>query len=74
MSRQNTVRHIDGQSLTGRKWRRNHPLVEGLPFYSNIAKMETLADPLDEAFLETGERQFKTLLVVSLSYSLFIRI
>ena len=49
-------------------------MVAGLPFYSNIAKMEVLADPLDKVFLETGGRQFKTLLVVSLSNSLFNRI
>ena len=62
---QQTVKDSNGELLTGRRWRMNHPFFNTLPFYSDIPGMDDIAGPLQKAL---GERSvvgsFGALLVV----------
>lgn len=64
----NTIKDSNGDPLTGRRWRMNHPFFNTLPFYCDIAGMDEIAEPLQDAL---GEQQrsvvgsFRGCLVVS---------
>ena len=57
----NTVKHSSGTILTGRLWWKDNEVMCQLPFYSDIAVIDELADPFE---VVCGERGFKTLLIV----------
>jgi hypothetical protein len=50
MSLKNTVKCSNGEILTGRLWRKDHPFFNDLPFYSNIPRLDEIAGPLEKAF------------------------
>jgi hypothetical protein len=52
MSFQNTVQHFNGEILTGKLWRKNHPFFTDLPFYTEILRMDDIAGPLKNALGE----------------------
>ena len=56
MAFQNTVITSNGEILTGKLWRKNHPFLKELPFYCDILKMDDIADSLQAAF---GERSLE---------------
>jgi hypothetical protein len=61
----NTVIQTNGEILTGKLWRRQHSHFNGLPFYSNIPRMDEMAGPLKTVFSDRPENQsFCALLVV----------
>jgi hypothetical protein len=41
-----TVKLPNGQLLTGKLWRKEHPFFNDLPFYSNIARADDIGDAL----------------------------
>jgi len=49
MSILNTIKSSNGEILTGRLWRKDHPFFNDLPFYSNIPRMDEIAGPLENA-------------------------
>lgn len=59
--RMNTVKHSNGETLTGRLWRKDHSFFFKLPFYSEILRMDRIVVPLQEA---TWESSYKSLLIV----------
>ena len=67
MSFQNTVKDSNGEILTGRLWRKRHAFFNDLPFYSNIPRMDDVADSLQKAFGEGAKEEgcYRVLLVVS---------
>ena len=68
MSFLNTIKHSDGEILTGRLWRKHHPFFNDLPFHTNIMRMDYLADALAFAFnTQNREGYYRSLLVVSFS-------
>jgi hypothetical protein len=62
---QNTIKDSNGELLTGRRWRMNHPYFSTMPFYCDILRMDEMAGPLEKAL---GDRSivgsFGALLVV----------
>jgi hypothetical protein len=58
----NTVKHSNGEILTGRLWRKSHTFFDNLPFYSNIPRIDEMAATLEQGL---GEGGFQTLLIVS---------
>ena len=67
MSFQNTVKHSNGETLTGRLWRKDHPFFKDLPFYSNILRADEIEGSLRLAFGERAQEEncYCALLVVS---------
>jgi len=61
----NTVKHSNGEILTGQLWRKDHPFFKHLPFYSNLPRMDELVGPLEGGFGHS-ERFIKPLLIVGL--------
>jgi len=67
MSIQNTIKSSNGEILTGRLWRKEHPFFNDLPFYSNIPRMDEIAGTLESALgKESLEGCYRALLVVRL--------
>jgi hypothetical protein len=61
----NTVIQSNGEILTGKVWRKQHPSFNGLPFYSNIPRMDEMAGPLQTTQSKgSGDQCFWALLVV----------
>jgi len=61
----NTSLHSSGEILTGKLWRNDHQFFNGLPFYSNIPRMDEIAGPLQKALCEVNrEGCYVSLLVV----------
>ena len=50
----NTVKNLNGETLTGRLWWKNHSFFNNLPFYSNIPRMDSIAIPLQQALSESS--------------------
>jgi hypothetical protein len=48
------VSHSEGEFLTGKLWRKDHAGFRQLPFFSNIPRMDEMAEPLEKALLEVG--------------------
>jgi hypothetical protein len=66
MSMKNIVKLSNGEILTGKLWRLDHPLFLELPFYSNIVRMAEIEGPLQKALGEvSGDGGYIALLVVS---------
>ena len=67
MSFQNTVKHSNGEILTGKLWRKDHSFFNGLPFYSNIPRMDDIAGSLQVALGNGAQVKgcYRALLVVS---------
>ena len=66
MSSMNTVKHPNGEILTGKLWRIDHPLFLDLPFYSNFLRMDDIEGPLEKALGEVNQDgPYVALLVVS---------
>lgn len=65
MSPPNTIQLSNGQILTGRLWRNQHPFFKNLPFFSDIPRKDEMAGPLEAAFNDDGKSYYKELLVVS---------
>ena len=62
----NTVKHSNGEVLTGRLWRLDTPYFNALPFFSNITLMDEMAGPLQRYFSQGGqEGSYGDLLIVS---------
>jgi hypothetical protein len=60
-----TVKHSSGADLTGKLWRKDNPSFCDLPFYSNIPRMDEMAESLGVALCHgDGEELFKKLLIV----------
>ena len=53
-TRMNTVKNLNGETLTGRLWQKNHSFFIDLPFYSNIPRMDDIAIPLQQALSESS--------------------
>jgi hypothetical protein len=45
----NTIIQSNGDILTGKAWRKQHPHFHRLPFYTNIPSMDEMAGPLQTA-------------------------
>lgn len=45
----NTIKNTDGEILTGRLWRKDHPFFKFFPFYTNIPRMDEIGAPLQKA-------------------------
>ena len=58
MSLQNIVRDSNGEILTAKLWRRQHPFFNDLPFYSSIPRKDELEGSLKEALREVGQVGF----------------
>ena len=50
----NTVKNLNGETLMGRLWQKNHSFFNDLPFYSNIPRMDDIAIPLQQALSESS--------------------
>jgi hypothetical protein len=62
----NTIKDCDGQILTGRTWRKHHAFIKDLPFYSDIPRMDDMAESLQGAVRQaTLQTSGMALLVVS---------
>lgn len=65
MSIRNTTRHSNGELLTGRLWRKDHPFFSDLPFYTDIPRMDELAEGLHKALGDNDEEGcYHALLIV----------
>jgi hypothetical protein len=42
----NTITQSSGEVLTGKVWRKQHSSFDSLPFYSNITRIDEMAEPL----------------------------
>ena len=62
MSQMNTVRHTNGEILTGRLWRKSHTFFNDLSFYTDVPRTDDIGSFLEE---ELGEGSFEALLIVS---------
>jgi hypothetical protein len=62
--RKNTVKHSSGVDLTGKLWRKEHPFFKDLPFYSNIPRMDDLAESLGTALCEGRSGGFYNALLI----------
>lgn len=61
----NTVKHSNGEVLTGKLWRKGHSFFKNLPFYSDLPRMEEMARPLEDRLSQgEGDEWHNTLLVV----------
>jgi hypothetical protein len=60
----------NGELLTGKVWRKEHPLIKNLPFYSNIPRMDEMAGPLKISLSDEDGHIgcFRSLLVVSFPF------
>jgi len=66
MSYRNTTKHSSGAILTGRLWRKDNANFIDLPFYTDITRMDDIADALQEALNNgSGSRSYVALLIVS---------
>jgi hypothetical protein len=66
MSYQNTTKHSSGAILTGRLWRKDNAIFNDLPFYTDITRMDDMAEALQEALNNgSGSRSYVALLIVS---------
>jgi len=63
MSSQNTVIHSNGQLLTGKLWRMDHPFFNDLPFYSDILRMDNIGEELRRSL--SMDEWYGVMLVVS---------
>jgi hypothetical protein len=67
----NTVKLPTGELLTGKLWRKDHPIFNDLPFYSNIPRIDDIGDALGGSI--SAEDWYGSLLVVSnLAFSILI--
>lgn len=57
----NTVQTSNGEKLTGRLWRKQHTVFNKLPFYCDLAKMDTLQVSLKDAL---SDGFYSSLLIV----------
>jgi len=64
LSLQNTIKDSNGELLTGRRWRMNHPFFNTLPFHSDILRMDEIAGPLQKVLGGRMVGSFGALLVV----------
>jgi hypothetical protein len=55
MSSKNTIKHRNGQILTGKLWRKDHSLFLDLPFYSNVLRMDDLEETLQKGMGEVNK-------------------
>jgi hypothetical protein len=63
MSIQNTVKHYNGETLTGKLWRKSHTFFKDLPFYTEIPRMDDIEGPLRSA-LSKGWEGYRVMMVV----------
>jgi hypothetical protein len=64
-----TTRTSNGEILTGKHWQKNLSYFDNLPFYSNIPRMDDIAESLVGALKEDDlTRYCNTLLVVRYVY------
>lgn len=61
----NTAKDSNGEILTGKLWRKGHPFFHGLPFRSNIPRMDDMKESLEISLGECQGGSYKLLLVVS---------
>ena len=67
----NTVQQSNGELLTGNIWRKEHPFINDLPFYSNIIRADDIGAALRE--WTSPEEWYGSFLVVSnLAFSILI--
>jgi hypothetical protein len=65
MSIQNTSHSWNGEILTGKLWRVDNEGFHKLPFYTNIPRMDEMAEPLQNALKEgSQEGCYREMLVV----------
>jgi hypothetical protein len=61
----NTIIQSNGETLTGKSWRKQHASFNTLPFHSDLPRMDEMTGPLQATLSDDrGQESFCALLVV----------
>ena len=60
----NTVKRPEGGLVTGKSWRLHHSRIKKIPFYSGLANLDFLGEPLQKSLTQSSGNMFRNMLLV----------